>query len=154
MAKWTSSKRRDWDENKQCTKRLIVHLEGKERGICECWEEGDAERISDALNVIDQINWAASALKTTQSDVVSEIITSVCSSSQDSILPKPWTPSDAIDRLRTAGGILASISKDLFDDHGDVSMEKLLQFSNAIKYWDIVVEETNQHQPQGEPSNG
>ncbi len=30
--------------------RWVVHREGKPRGICECWTEGDADRIAAALN--------------------------------------------------------------------------------------------------------
>jgi hypothetical protein len=30
--------------------RWIVHRPGELRGICECWEESDAQRIAVALN--------------------------------------------------------------------------------------------------------
>jgi hypothetical protein len=50
MKKWIVSKRSDWVDG-ACTNRWIVHREGDLRGICECWEEGDAARIAGALNV-------------------------------------------------------------------------------------------------------
>jgi len=48
MMYWKITKRNDWKDG-SCTTRWVVHKEGEERGICECWNEGDAERIAAAL---------------------------------------------------------------------------------------------------------
>jgi hypothetical protein len=33
----------------------IVIREGETRGICECWEQRDAEMIADAMNIRDKV---------------------------------------------------------------------------------------------------
>lgn len=46
---WEVTKRNDWHESGR-VKRWIVHRADKLQGICECWDEGNAERIAEALN--------------------------------------------------------------------------------------------------------
>jgi len=50
---WIVKKRSDWQPNGDCLTRHIVGLEGSLRGICECWDAADAERIAAALNTVD-----------------------------------------------------------------------------------------------------
>jgi hypothetical protein len=60
--------------------------------------------------------------------------------------------------LIKAGNVMADAAGQLIDDHGDVSIERMLQVNNAIMYWSICRQEATNIQQvttnEKEPTNG